>query len=119
MNIRYSHKRDYDEFFEGYTPTGGETLAMEAIPTWLVKELVIGDFFEKSLGKAVCSKSDRYCKSIGREVAKSRMKKIKLTVISIDVWDNYRLVLLADKDKNVYSIKSVNGKQHAYFLGED
>ncbi len=90
-------------------PRGGQTIAIESLKPWIVKTLTVGDFFTKQLGKARCSDEDNYNKATGRELAKSRMKAVILTVVEIDG----EILVLQDEKKNRYTFKG------SYFVGYD
>lgn len=88
-------------------PRGGQTIAIESLKQWVVKTLVVGDFFTRQIGKARCSDEDNYNKKTGRELAKSRMRAVILTVVEID-GEN---LVLEDEQKNRYTFKG------SYFVG--
>lgn len=127
MNVLYHHKRAF--VFESYFPEiggldkynlssrGGETIAMEELQPWFVKSLAIGDFFEKKIGEAKCSKEDNYCKKTGRELAKSRMKLRKLKVIGLETQGENFTCFLEDDRGNVYELAKYENAKSVFFLG--
>lgn len=108
MKIQFCHSRKEIlsvPYFQSSTlPRGGETIAMEFLESWFVKELKVGNFFTKLVGKARCSDEDNYNKKIGRELAVSRMKKTVLTVTGIES----EVIVLQDTDKNIYVLKGTH-----------
>jgi hypothetical protein len=115
MKITYYHIRKEDG--EHIAPRGGVTLAMEQIEAWYFDTLEMGTFFEKSIGKARCSRDDNYCKKVGRDLAVERMKPTKLTVIAsiVSPVDNKKIVVLKDaKDNSLYYLKKVTGNNRVY-----
>jgi hypothetical protein len=100
-------------------PRGGVTIAMSQIPGWYFKTLAVGTFFEESIGKAVCSIEDNYCKKVGRELAQSRMKATRLDVLDCAVFpDGTKSVILEDfRDKSVYSFVQYTDSDRVYLLG--
>ena len=123
MKVQYYHKREYTTFVSGYTSDevlsskGGETFAVEEIQAWLVHSLQVGETIEKSVGYARCSDEDNYCKSIGRELARGRMKKKKLMVTGIYTNEKEAIICLIGMDSMVYNFRHVIGKDRAHFLG--
>lgn len=109
MKIIYCHTREMEPYLPegGYTydcrisSRGGTTVAMHAIQSWLLPTLRIGDFIERKVGVARCSKDDNYNKKIGRDLATARMKATTLTVINIfgDV------VFFEDTNGNMFEFK--------------
>jgi hypothetical protein len=120
MKINYFHVRDYNGFL--VAPRGGTTLAMEQIEGWYFDTLEVGTFFEKSIGKARCSKKDNYCKKVGRELAVGRMKTTRLTVIAVvdEPSRNTRVVALRDsKDNSLYLMRKKAGTSRVYLSNYD
>ncbi len=118
MKVQYYHKRIYTGTKIGYINSkGGETFAVEEIQAWLVHSLQVGETIEKSVGRARCSDEDNYCKSIGRELARGRMKKKKLMVTGIYNNEKETIICLIDMDSMVYTFRHVIGKDRAHFLG--
>lgn len=78
MKVVYCHNREYtggsgfrtrigDREFPEYgiltiNPRGGSTVAMEAIPSWLLDTIEMGSTIERKVGIARCSDEDNYCK---------------------------------------------------------
>lgn len=119
--IQFCHNRKYDTFLghDGYTldgvisPRGGTTVAMEVPELWFVNTLKVGDFFEKRVGTARCSDDDNYSKKIGRDLAVSRMKQTRLTVVTV-VSD---IVILEDKSGALFGLRK--GKNAVHFVEYD
>ena len=93
--VVYNHLRKFHKNGR-VNARGGTTLAIEPLQGWHVKTLEVGTFFEKLVGKARCSEDDNYCKKIGRDLAQSRMKPTKLTVLDVKESHEGRLILLED-----------------------
>lgn len=89
MKLVYCHNRKqnilqpYQSGRWWIDPRGGSTVAMEAIQSWLLENLQMGDTIVRKIGIAKCSDEDNYCKKTGREIAKSRLKQTTLTVVNI------------------------------------
>ena len=81
---------------------GGTTVAMESLKPWILDTLKVGEFLEKKVGIAKCSDKDRYNKKSGRDIAKSRMKLVKLTVSRIVQDDLGTRVTLIDPSGAVF-----------------
>lgn len=94
----------------------GETIAMEPIQGWVVDTLNQGDFFEKKIGTAKCSDEDNFNKKIGRDLAQSRMKSKKLTVISNDNYTKVRILVLEDTDGDRYFLYRYKNANLAYLM---
>lgn len=115
--IQYYHNRVYHftEYFaevgglsvDRAKAKGGKTIALEVFEPWLFDQLVVGDFLEKRVGIARCSYDDNYNKKIGRELAASRLKLRKLTVMQ----KMNDLLVLLDEYGNYYVLrKTKSGK---------
>lgn len=125
MKIQYYHYRiikvvdKYPEIGglqkEVIEPKGGKTFALEVPPAWFLESIKVGDFFEKKLGSARCSDEDNYNRKVGREIAHSRMKPKKLTVVNIVELPNQINYVLSDSS-NYYLLKKNSGGR-VYFLG--
>lgn len=118
MNIQYHHSRveKQQPHYSPMTgemliprtePRGGTTIAIESLKPWFHKTLVLGEKITKQIGKARCSEQDNYNKKTGRELAKSRMTKVVLTVVNIDG----EHITLEDENKSRYEFKG------SYFVG--
>jgi hypothetical protein len=114
MKIIYCHNREYETFLghDGYTldgrvsSRGGTTVAMEAIQSWLLDQLVQGSTIVRKVGIARCSKDDNYCKKTGREIARSRLKQKTLKVVNlVKIGPNYTVVFFEDEDKNLFEFR--------------
>lgn len=116
MKTIYSHNRDF-EFADPFpeiggletlrvSPKGGATVAMEAIPSWLLSTLKEGDTIVRKVGIARCSDEDNYCRKTGRELAESRMKQTVLTVDKVFPIGERTVVFLKDETGNLYEVKS-------------
>lgn len=95
---------------------GGETIAMEALPTWFLDQLEQGDFFEKKIGKSKCSSDDNFCKKIGREFSEKRMKLKRLTVESVNKVGGDRFLYLKDSDGYVYLVARRPNSKLGFFI---
>lgn len=82
MIFRHIREIDYDNYVE-ICPTGGMTLAVQELEPWFFAALKPGDFFEKKIGVAKCHPKENFCKKIGREIATSKAKLRKFTVIKV------------------------------------
>ena len=112
--IQYYHDRDYLDWYEGHdkeqlNPCSGRTVAIEVPEAWFFDTVVVGDFFEKRVGIARCHSEENYNKAIGREVATSRMKLTRLTVVrnSKDILKKHWIVL-EDTAGNFYTLQKNN-----------
>lgn len=111
MKIVYCHNRIYDFYddelgtFAKLNSRGGSTVAMEAIPSWLLDTLAQGDSIVRKVGIARCSDEDNYCRKTGRELAQSRMKTTSLTVINLVKTDDATIVFFEDEAGNLFEIK--------------
>lgn len=125
MKIQFCHVRRYenDNSCEccGYRgesqllATGGKTIAIEELSKWFLLSLQEGDFFEKKVGKAICSNEDNYNKKIGAELSSKRMKLTKLQVSKI-IKVNNAIVHLSDTEGNIYTFVTVGGSERARFI---
>jgi hypothetical protein len=82
--VQFSHKRNSkisNDFTLEIDPRGGLTTALEIPQSWLLKEIKVGESFDKKVGIARCSTDDNYNKKLGRELAKSRMKLTRLVCV--------------------------------------
>lgn len=110
MKIVYCHNREFRELkpedinFK-LNAKGGSTVAMEAIPSWLLDQLKMGSTIEKKVGIARCSDDDNYCKKTGREIAQSRLKSTLLKVVNIVTIGPMVIVFFEDKNKNLFEVK--------------
>lgn len=111
MKIVYCHNREVEEVqrMDGISlqvsPRGGSTVAMEAIPSWLLDTIEMGSTIERKLGIARCSDEDNYCKKTGRELAQSRLKSNLLKVVNIVRIGTFTTVFFEDKNKNLFEVK--------------
>lgn len=115
MKVVYCHNRDYiipplpkteygSEAIE-VSPRGGSTVAMEAIPSWLLDTIQQGDTIVRKVGIARCSDEDNYCKKTGRELAFSRLKQKTLTVVNIVRIGPSVTVFFEDENENLFEVK--------------
>lgn len=110
MKIVYSHNRLYkqhydsfnDYFYDEILPKGGITIAIEAIPSYLLDTLKYGDTIVKKVGVARCSTEDNFCKKTGRELAESRLKSTTLTVRTVLKDEGFCYVVFEDENGNVF-----------------
>lgn len=122
MNIIYLHKRNKGINKFGVScieALGGTTVAIESLNSWVLNALKVGDFFDKKVGIAKCSKEDRYNKKSGRELAKSRMKLVKLKVSMIIQLESKISVMLEDEKGNTYHLIKYNSANEIFFVGFD
>lgn len=110
--IQFVHNRKYENGLIK-SAKGGTTIAMEPIQAWFFDTLQIGDFFEKKVGIARCSLEDNYCKKTGRDLAVSRLKPTRLTVIR----QLGNGIVVEDKNGALYYLRKVNSK--VFFEGFD
>lgn len=119
MSVIFHHKRNYCFNKLGEVETfalGGETIAMEEIQPWLLECIDVGDFFEKKVGKAVCSEKDRYNKKLGRELSLKRMKVRKFTVLRIGFLNNKLIIDLSDDENFKYRLVKHNNCDSVFFI---
>lgn len=123
MTIQFHHKRNYEPVITDdmllkieVHPRGGQTIAMESLQTWFVESLKVGDTFDKRVGKARCSMDDNFNKKTGRELAESRMKLNKFTVVSSNVFGKTTIIRLEDSNKNSYTLCSKAGSKIAHLV---
>lgn len=123
MTTQFNHKRNYkaimtDDFLVkvDVEAKGGTTVALEAIHSWFLDELKVGDTFEKRVGKAHCSKDDNYSRKSGRELSESRMKLSKFTVESSSLFGSTRIVTLLDNTENRYTLCAKLNSKFAHFI---
>lgn len=122
MSIIYLHKRlkGINKFGVSCVEAlGGTTIAMESSKPWILETLKVGDFFEKKVGIAKCSKEDRYNKKSGRELAKSRMKLTKLRVSMIIQMESKISAMLEDEKGNSYHLIKYKSANEIFFVGFD
>jgi hypothetical protein len=111
MKVVYCHNREVNQEIAKLgtivvEPKGGSTVAMEAIPSWLLDNLQQGDSIVRKIGIARCSEDDNYCKKTGRELAFSRLKQKTLTVINLVKFaPTYTIVFFEDEDGNLFEVK--------------
>lgn len=113
MKVVYCHNRTYNQTqrMDGtslnLSPRGGSTVAMEAIPSWLLDTIEMGSTIERKVGIARCSDEDNYCKKTGRELAHSRLKSTLLKVVNIVKYgvEGNTIVFFEDKNKNLFEVK--------------
>lgn len=111
MKIIYCHNRNYDVDEDTYLyrlkvdPRGGSTVAMEAIQSWYLDTAQVGDFIERRVGIARCSLEDNYCKKTGRDLAKSRMKLKRLTLIKIAEGLDRKTYIYQDSDGHLFEFR--------------
>jgi hypothetical protein len=125
MSIQFCHVRKFIPRFdlERYSylseldAKGGETIAMEEVPAWLLDKVETGDFFTKKIGKAKCSDKENYNRKVGRELAESRMKPVVLTVISNQDFHGVRILILIDDQSNLYELQKKLGHDKVRFIG--
>jgi len=113
MGIQYNHKRKYND---DLNPKGGETIAVEDIQAWYLTQAEPDNFFSALVGKARCSDDDLYNKKTGRELAASRMKQTKLTIVSNTEYGNERFVLLRDEKGHEYLFRVIKGAKVGHFV---
>lgn len=123
MTIQFHHKRNYEPVITDnmllkieVCPRGGQTIAMESLQTWFVQSLKVGDTFDKRVGKARCSIEDNFNKKTGRELAESRMKLMKFTVVSHNIFAGTTIIRLEDSNKNNYTLCSKVGSKIAHLV---
>lgn len=87
---------------------GGSTVAMEAIPSWLLDNLQQDDSIVRKVGIAVCSTDDNYCRKTGRELAESRLKQTTLTVVNLVNIGGFVIVFFEDDNGNLFEVKKSN-----------
>lgn len=95
---------------------GGATIAMEELKPWILPTLNPGDFFEKKIGIAVCSKQDRFNKKTGRELARSRAKLQKLTIQKVIKELDKTTVSMLDSSGNTYQFVKYNNAKSVFFI---
>lgn len=120
MSIVYRHERNIslNKFGEYCIDAlGGTTIAIESLKPWILDNLEIGNFFEKKIGVAKCSKEDRYNKKSGRDIASSRMKLVKLTVNHILKTAESTTVVLVDDDGTSYHFIKYKTADEPFFVG--
>lgn len=125
MNIQFCHVRKFIAKFDLETfsylsvldARGGETIAMEEVPAWLLDKVETGDFFTKKVGKARCSDKENYNKKVGRQLSQSRMKITTLTVLSNQDFRGVRVLILIDDENNLYQLEKEIGHQKVRFVG--
>jgi hypothetical protein len=120
MSIVYRHERNIslNKFGEHCIDAlGGTTIAMESLKPWILDTLEVGNFFEKKIGVAKCSKEDRYNKKSGRELASSRMKLVKLTVSYILKTADRTTLSLVDDNGTSYLFIKYKTASEPFFVG--
>lgn len=125
MNIQFCHVRKFIPKFDLETfsylsvldARGGETIAMEEVPAWLLGKVETGDFFTKKVGKARCSDKENYNKKVGRQLAESRMKPTVLTVLSNQDFRGVKVLILTDDQNNLYQLEQEIGQTKVRFIG--
>lgn len=95
---------------------GGATIAIEDLKSWILPTLNPGDFFEKKIGIAICSKEDRFNKKTGRELAQSRAKSQKLTVQKVVKELDKTIVSMTDSADNTYTFVKYNNANSVFFI---
>jgi hypothetical protein len=95
---------------------GGATIAIEDLKPWILQTLNPGDFFEKKIGIAVCSKEDRFNKKTGRELAQSRAKLQKLTVQKVVKELDKTTVNMVDSAGNSYVFIKYTNANSVFFI---
>jgi len=116
--ILYCHKRKLgiNKFWKDCIEAlGGTTVAIEQLKPWLLETLKVGEFLEKKVGISKCSDEDRYDKKIGRELAKSRMKLTRLTVVKIIQQDNYIRVDFVSDSNAVFKFIKYKSATEPFF----
>jgi hypothetical protein len=124
MNIQYYHLRKISKvetiliiFYEfELSATGGQTIAMEELNDWFIKDLKPDDFFTKLVGKARCSDKENYNKKTGRELSKSRMKPTVLTVVSNEDLSGTTVVTLKDDTGMFYHLEKRHNHNRVHLL---
>lgn len=94
---------------------GGATIAVEEFKPWILQTLNPGEFFEKKIGVAVCSKEDRFNKKIGTDLAQSRAKPEKLTVQKLVKELDKTTVTMLDSSSNSYVFVKYNNANSVFF----
>lgn len=110
--VQFSHKRNSkvsNDFTLEIDPRGGATVALEIPQSWLLKEIKVGESFDKKVGIAICSTDDNYNKKLGRELAQSRMKLTRLVCVE-EVSDDYgnKSIALSIGGGNVVLLRRLN-----------
>jgi hypothetical protein len=116
MKTVYCHNREIEEVLNPtsefilarVSPSGGSTVAMEPVQSWLLDTFQQGDSIQRKVGIARCSIDDNYCKKTGRELAESRMKTTTLTVINIVKHEGRTTVFLEDANDNLFELQKTN-----------
>ena len=113
MKIIYCHTRKSEYFIPEYqyatdircAAKGGITVAMEAIQSWLLDTLEMGNTIERKIGIARCSDEDNYCKKTGRQIAQSRLKSKTLKVVNKVKIADFIIMFFEDSDGNLFEFK--------------
>lgn len=117
MIFKHLRRFDWDSSGTGMIVSsfGGVTVAVEELKPWIMPTLNPGDFFEKKIGIAVCSKEDRFEKKIGRELARSRAKVQRLTVQKVIKELDKTTVDMVDSAGNTYVFVKYNNAKSVFF----
>jgi hypothetical protein len=95
---------------------GGYTVALEIPQSWLLKDLKVGESFDKKVGIAICSSEDNYNKKLGRELASSRLKPTRLTCVEVqEDEDGNRAIALSAGNGKVLLLRRLNSGK-VFFL---
>ena len=111
--IQFKHERKYNKIGE-LTSKGGETIAFDSIQPWFFDTLEEGIFFERLVGKARCSNEENFSRKIGRDLARSRMKNTKLTVLKVERTGGTHFAVLSDSKGGLYGLE--RKKDRVYFV---
>lgn len=104
--------RHFRDTFWEIAATGGSTLAVQELEPWFFASLKPGDFFEKRFGLAKCHPKDNFCKKTGRELAESKAKVKRFTVVKIvDTVDKREITFNVDGYGELVMYKSQKAQQ--------
>jgi hypothetical protein len=119
MSILFHHKRNVgiNKFFAPCIEAlGGTTVAIEQPKSWILPTLKVGEFFDKKVGIAKCSDEDRYNKKLGREIAVSRMKPVRLTVKRIVSTDAYTQIEFISDVGSHFIFRKYSSANEVFFV---